>query len=133
MSTCTGGRTRTGRWVLRAGCRLVRGRETDSGRHDADADSVHLLRALPRRAALQALRELQEGLEAKEGDKRKALRGLKKARLELDLVSEELAQLQVREETACGAACLVVEACCHGCRAPWPPPDICRSPLPPAT
>lgn len=31
-----------------------------------------------------------------QGDKRKALRSLKKARLELDLLSEELAQLQVR-------------------------------------
>lgn len=30
-----------------------------------------------------------------QGDKRKALRSLKKARLELDLLSEELAQLQV--------------------------------------
>ena len=31
-----------------------------------------------------------------QGDKRKALRSLKKARLELDLLSEELAQLQAR-------------------------------------
>ncbi|PRW56400.1 divinyl chlorophyllide a 8-vinyl- chloroplastic [Chlorella sorokiniana] len=42
----------------------------------------------------QALKEMQEALDSTEGDKRKALRSLKKARLELDLLSEELAQLQ---------------------------------------
>lgn len=42
----------------------------------------------------QAIAELQEVVEAKEGDKKKALRCLKKTRLEVELLAEQLAQIQ---------------------------------------
>ncbi|KAL4424115.1 hypothetical protein ABPG75_001416 [Micractinium tetrahymenae] len=40
----------------------------------------------------QAIAELQEALEAREGDKKKALRSLKKTRLEVEMLAEQLAQ-----------------------------------------
>ncbi|KAL4438502.1 hypothetical protein ABPG77_000150 [Micractinium sp. CCAP 211/92] len=42
----------------------------------------------------QAIAELQEALEAREGDKKKALRSLKKTRMEVEMLAEQLAQLQ---------------------------------------
>lgn len=42
----------------------------------------------------KALKDLQEALDANEGDKKKALRCLKKTRMQLDELTEELSQLQ---------------------------------------
>ena len=46
----------------------------------------------------------------RQGDKRKALRSLKKARMELDLLSEELAQLQARQGWGVGAIKVLMPA-----------------------
>lgn len=66
----------------------------------------------------QALKEMQEALDATEGDKKKCLRNLKKSRLQMDLLEEELAQLKAAGPAGGGSGMSPVAAVGGGMNPP---------------